>query len=648
MQPEKIFWGKVTDFQKFPPDKSNKEGIFCTMPVTKLTYGASGGTGATARMNTCGSFGVPQRYGCYMIESVLSRVQSMADLLAEKFYTNLVGKVEFKQAVSAAAVLYIVIYGVLIMLGMIPATGGDVIMRLIKLGIIWACLISGWSFFYEYFGKAFAEGVNDVVSLFSSASQGVPYASINASGNMTALPLAPFFAPLGYMFSYKWFIMMAAVIFTGLFGIVIVGLLVVCMLMFMWTVVGALVTYAKAIVGLKLMLGLAPIFIALKMFNRTEEHFRAWVNQLLTFFLQPMLLFSFLALFMNLISQSIGSIIDRTEYCFVPWVSIPGYTEKWKWFRAATCPSKTSSGATVTNCTPDNLEAYSGSWNMEGPFEGIATAPNFPIDVTEVILLAIFCFLCYQYTQMVARIAQDLSGGIANSTVSGAEVSQFLRGKLFGGGLGDSAASAGRRFSGTAADTFASVASAVGGRKGGEDFAQVSASQVKGYTEGEANEFLRNRNKQGKGAAANAQANKGAPRQNTTDKLPFGAKPYKEGDPLIQVATETGANKERNEELEKIRREEIEKMENTAAPTAEEKAKMEQRASGAGMDDAQKSALWEKEEKTLKDFAKNVEELEQAAKFGDKSAAKDLDQVRREMEEIAKARTKRGEGPKDA
>ena len=157
MQPEKIFWGKVTDFQKFPPDKSNKEGIFCTMPVTKLTYGASGGTGATARMNTCGSFGVPQRYGCYMIESVLSRVQSMADLLAEKFYTNLVGKVEFKQAVSAAAVLYIVIYGVLIMLGMIPATGGDVIMRLIKLGIIWACLISGWSFFYEYFGKAFAE-----------------------------------------------------------------------------------------------------------------------------------------------------------------------------------------------------------------------------------------------------------------------------------------------------------------------------------------------------------------------------------------------------------------------------------------------------------------------------------------------------------
>jgi type IV secretory pathway VirB6-like protein len=278
-----------------------------------------------------------------IIGAVIDNVNKMINGISEKFYKGLIAGDQLTIILSAALTLYLVIYGIMVSSGMMSVQPGDTFNRLVKIGILFALLNpnGGWVLFSDYFGTIFKEGMMEMVSVFSQISNtGLSSGSASigtASGEITnGASLVSFLdRPLNMVFSMKFMAMMTSLPLVGPFGIIVSIIIFVCILLFVFLVVGALLTFLKAIVGIYIMLGLAPIFISMYLFKRTRELFNGWLNQLITFFLQPILVFAFLGFFVTLFTNNLKNIVDKTEYCYVPFMPLFGDMIRFSWFRPA-------------------------------------------------------------------------------------------------------------------------------------------------------------------------------------------------------------------------------------------------------------------------------------------------------------------------
>jgi len=418
--------------------------------------------GAYADADTCVSspkYQSANNVGNDIIKSIFDSINLILQDMTKSFYNSVVHNKDYQFSVRAAVLLYITVYGAMIMFNLAPANTAEVTNRLFKIAIVWSIMGGGWGFFDQWVGTPFIGAMNDLIKNFSAAASTVNpsvVAVANPLGSAAAPVLDnnimnPLTNPMSNMFSVKYSVAILALFFTGYTGWIFALFLIWGLVQFLMMLVGAIVTYIKAIVGLAFLFALAPIFFAFILFERTRQIFMGWINQVLGFVFQPVLLFAFLGFYATLIDNALtGMLFSSTspDFCWAKWFSMPGNIFDVYWWRPQILPNNPAGG------------------DWYGP-------P--PIKIIDIFYFIFLTHLAKNFSEFIEELSGSLAGGSGPGVVKGSSVGSFISHKtgFQGKGLGGAAIGAVGGLAGGAKWGYDKM---VGNRKGVGEGASTSST----------------------------------------------------------------------------------------------------------------------------------------------------------------------------
>jgi len=345
-----------------------------------------------------------------LISTIIDQIQDILEDVSEELFSNIVTDTGFIKTVQAMATLYIAFYGILFMFGMVQITYYDFGIRMIKIGVLMLLLSpSAWDFFNDTVVTFFNAGTDDWINGVSAAVLQQPL-----PGN--APPFYVIETALSKALSAKMAVTMMAMFFTPPYGPVFGLLLALGLSTFVRAVLTAAWVYLMSLILKALLFGIAPIFLSCLLFVRTRYLFDGWLNQIVNATLQPILLFTFLAFFVQLLGVAIENVLT-VPVCWTEWSEGPrGTTGQFFSWRYTLC--------SLTD--PNNCNPYGGNWAMNGPQTG--SGPIFPIDIIGILVIVMLADLASRFNSIVILIASDLASASAGlASMSGASLGDMFK-----------------------------------------------------------------------------------------------------------------------------------------------------------------------------------------------------------------------------
>jgi type IV secretory pathway VirB6-like protein len=287
------------------------------------------------------------------------------------------------------------------MFGLVQFTLGQGLIRLVKIGFIfWLMSPGGLAFVLNYIYEFFHFGTNYLINVMVAIGQGLPPSTATAS---VSAPFEVLDGVVRVIFSPRMFVTVIATLITEPYGPIMGMALGYAIFSFAMAMLKALKVYVLSLIVKALLFGLTPVFFVFLLFDRTKNLFQGWLNQLINFSLQPILLFAFLAFFAVMLESSARSILpdDEVHVCYV------------KHDNQAT--TMLDMHAWRFACIVDGTaEPYEGDYNAYGPLEcppGSAL-PTFPINVVNILIFLLLTHIASQMVSVVTTIATELSSSI--------------------------------------------------------------------------------------------------------------------------------------------------------------------------------------------------------------------------------------------
>ena len=191
----------------------------------------------------------------------------------------------------AGATLYIIVFGILILLGYIRAPIQDFVINVLKISIVilLSTDVGEYNFYVkELFFRHISDGIGSVMGQIPGSATTASSVSSGAAFDIIANQIIFFAATLYEQWTWEdWYPLVAAFL-------VLLGLIPIAALF-------AVVLLAK--VGLTLILVLGPIFIALYLFRPTQSFTSAWVGALVNFVTLQVLSVTFITLLMSILTN---------------------------------------------------------------------------------------------------------------------------------------------------------------------------------------------------------------------------------------------------------------------------------------------------------------------------------------------------------
>jgi type IV secretion system protein VirB6 len=384
------------------------------------------------------------------LQAIIVVIDAIVNNAMKNLFDAIIGAGGFFTAISAAATLYVMFYGISFLLGFLPFTLAQGVTRLTKIAVVFT-LVSpvGWQMFEDTFVTLFRDGGNYLTTKMAQiVTQDAGLINLNAAGiNLSwgaggfsaavtggiAGPVAVFNGLFKVVFTPRMFILIYAAIMTGPYGIAM-GL---AMLWAVWQLLGmcikALEVYGVSIVVKAVLLGMGPIFISFLLFDKTKSIFIGWLNQLVSFTLQPVMMFTFIAFYVGLLEIAVWDMIpdkvhnplNPVEACFSkPANSVEGSqhdVQTWRFLVRGTL--------------------YEGKYTEKGPtgFIGAASAalglqPTFPIPLLPTLIVLLLAYIGKGMVMASAGLANSVASGAVNlATSTGNAIGDLASGLKNGG-----------------------------------------------------------------------------------------------------------------------------------------------------------------------------------------------------------------------
>lgn len=327
-----------------------------------------------------------------LLTAIYNNIKTIVNDSTERLYSSFIDNSAYQKAVFGAMTLMIVIFGVGFVIGVIQPSFGQVLVRLVKLGII-ITLISpgGWEFFSSYMVTFFNDGTDSLVKSVMSIGTGVDLPP-EASPFMHFDRLAAFIIQPDTIIA-----IMGMVFASGPYGAMMGGLMIFSFMGFVGLLITALRIYAVSYVARSLLLGLAPVFFVFLLFEKTKQLFMTWVNALLSLMLQPVLLFTFLSFFIVLIESASKDMLN-TEFCWTEYRTGEGTTNKQQFWRAVD---------KNTNSPIMSPQTWQGTFDCV--VRGESTCAEFPANIIDLLSFLILVYLAQRFARVIERIANELA-----------------------------------------------------------------------------------------------------------------------------------------------------------------------------------------------------------------------------------------------
>jgi type IV secretion system protein VirB6 len=334
----------------------------------------------------------------YILSDITKEIKEIIKDASKDLFEAFTGSAEYQAAVSAAATLMILVYAAGFMIGVVQASFGQVLKRLVILGIVFSIISpGGWNFFSQYAASFFNDGVDELIGGVLEIGTGIPYntgdspfvaidgiAQYVASPDMIVAILGSTIGGGPYGLAMG-FILGAA--FTGLIKLLIDGLRI----------------YAVTYLLRALLIGLAPIFVVFMFFEKTKSMFSSWVNALVNQSLQPILFFTFLSFFVVLLETATLDMLGGKELCWTEYTSVQGTQNKKSGWRF-----------TLPNSNYVNIDKATWDGALSCKLEGKGGCEDFPINILDLLTFLILVMVATQFAKVVENIAQDISNAMVS------------------------------------------------------------------------------------------------------------------------------------------------------------------------------------------------------------------------------------------
>lgn len=311
----------------------------------------------------------------------------------ENFYKSVINDRSYKIIVKTCFALMFSFYGLYFLLGMAEFTQEDLIKKAIKISFIYLMIgTDGWEFYNRFFVRFFKEGIdyltfsiaaafsdddaiNDAVMQNKLYDKTILFDSINSS--------------LRLLISDKLTARVWGVFFSSLAGPIYLILIFCAIMLFLVSILTALLLYVTAQFFISFLLAFGPIFFALLVFEKTKGMFDKWIGNLISFSLEQIFLITCISLFNSLAYNIIKSTFNY-RVCIKPL-----FTFKF--------------GAKEIN-----LFTF---WRIsENDIPGLF----------QVLLIFLLAYLMKQFVQFMADLGAKLGGGDLNSSGMTKDISDTI------------------------------------------------------------------------------------------------------------------------------------------------------------------------------------------------------------------------------
>ena len=351
-----------------------------------------------------------------LLTSIYQYIKDIVGDSTRRLYESFINNGAYISAVYGAITLMIIIFGVGFIIGVIQPSYSQVLVRLIKLGIIMALISpSGWNFFSSYMVSFFNDTTDQLL-------RGVTAIGTGVTPPAGSSPFYQFDALAAFLIQPDTIVAILGATFSGgPYGLMMGGLMIFAFAGFLMLLIKALQIYAVSFVARSLLLGLAPIFFVFLLFEKTKQLFMNWINALVSLSLQPILLFTFLSFFMILLESASTDMLN-TDFCWSEYRTREGTTNQQAFWRAA-----------------PNGQAITGQMDWQGTFDCIAkgegTCPEFPMNIIDMLTFIILVYIAKRFAEVIEKIANELSNAYI-SLDTGGRFEQFMSSR--GSGVGES------------------------------------------------------------------------------------------------------------------------------------------------------------------------------------------------------------------
>jgi len=206
--------------------------------------------------------------------------------VVETIWNKMVGEGPYIEYLRALLTLYIIFYGIMFLLGTVEISQMDLVVRIIKIGVIVALTSDGsWTFFSENLFNLFLNGSSDLIGLFTISDSG----SALDQGKANVFSFVDNVFQVLFFDHRTWFRILALIL-TSALGFLYVLLILWGALNYFLAIVEAVISYIMSILSVSILLVLAPIFIPFILFGITRELFNRWIQFLFSSALKPVIL----------------------------------------------------------------------------------------------------------------------------------------------------------------------------------------------------------------------------------------------------------------------------------------------------------------------------------------------------------------------
>jgi len=233
-------------------------------------------------------YGWFEKISSYVISFIVNRLNAAIT----NFYGSIVNNTDFINIVRLMVTFYISLYGAYFVLGLAQATASDVLLRILKIAIMFVLISpNSYDFFNTYLFGMITEGFIQIAgfAIDNSGAQ-TPEQTLTSAFSFVDPAINIFFSP------NIWKRMLVAI--ASVYTAFIVPMFIYAMFSYFKVIIEGFLGYLVMLTSIYLMVGMFPLFAIFILFDYTRKYFWGWLNYTINFCLQPIIFLIFL-LFMN-------------------------------------------------------------------------------------------------------------------------------------------------------------------------------------------------------------------------------------------------------------------------------------------------------------------------------------------------------------
>ena len=353
------------------------------------------------------------------ISGLMLQINHFVDKLGQNLYDEIITSTFYTNGITALFTLYIVMFGFYVLLGFENFTFMNVFMKIFKLGaVFWLVTPGGWDVFQAIIGTFFWGSLVEIIEAMTSVTATTLGSSAGFDPARMAAPLSMFDEVIVQVTSPHYWATVMGTFVTGSIGKVMTVFLLISTMTLFAAIGAAVFKYVKGMIGLWFLFAVGPIFLAASLFKNTTPLFEGWLEKMLGFTLDVILMFVFLPFFLTLAAAALDPILS------VSWCKI----HLWNWIYSIDATSfkywhpVEIPGIGILDNQGEN------KWSSEG-YDNNGTFIQFPIGFTDVFFYYLTAHIAWKYNTFVTLMATTLSssGMRLGSTVADAQ--QYLKSK---------------------------------------------------------------------------------------------------------------------------------------------------------------------------------------------------------------------------